>query len=137
MDGDGPYGRYYAERAAAGKRTVLWPWLLLGAVLPLLLVRSLVVDGAPADASARLQSAAAVPVTLESVSDGEYPVGPELTPGRYVTDGPPRAGGTCSWVRTGPDGREIARAVVRAAAAVGPAAGETVRFAGGCSWSLG
>ncbi|BBF99068.1 MULTISPECIES: hypothetical protein [Pseudonocardia] len=131
MDDGGPYERYYADRKAAGERTVLWPWVLLAVVVPLLLVRSFLVAGGPAEATATRMSAAPVPV---ATADGEFPVGTVLEPGIYGSPGPD-GGRTCEYVRVGADGVQVARAVLNGPAAVRLVAGETVTFAGGCAWS--
>ncbi|MBC3194278.1 hypothetical protein H7X46_24815 [Pseudonocardia sp. C8] len=133
MSVSGPYERYYAERAAEGKRTVWWPWLFLAAVVPLLVVRAFVVSGEPADATAVLQSAA-VATAASHASDGRHRVGPGLLPGVWATEGPP-PGGTCGYLRTGPDGAEVSRAAVRGPAAARLVDRETVTFTGGCTWT--
>ena len=131
MDGNGPYERYYAERAAEGTRTTLWPWVPVAVVIPLLLVGLFVVHGEPVEATATRQSA---PATAIDATDGAYRVGPVLVPGLWVTDGP-EAGAACEYVRTAADGTETARAALRGPAAAQLVAGGTVVFSGGCAWS--
>lgn len=136
MDDGGPYERYYADREAAGERTVLWPWVLLAVVVPLLVVRSFVVPGESAEATATQAFAAPVPapVAVTTATDGGFRVGAALEPGVYGTPGPVR-GAACEHVRIGADGVEVARAVLNGPGAVRLIAGETVTFAGGCVWS--
>lgn len=138
MDGDGPYERYYAEREAAGKRTVVWPWVLLAVVVPLLLVRTFVTDDEPPPpigAAAGLHAPQPHPAAVTRVADGRFRVGPVLVPGHWVTDGP-AAGRACAYSRTGPGTREAARAAVHGRAAAELVVGEAVTFSGGCAWSL-
>ena len=132
MDVNGPYERYYAERADEDTRTTLWPWVPVAVVIPLLLVGLFVVHGEQADATATWQSA---PATAIDAADGEYRVGPVLVPGVWVTDGPSEAGAACEYVRTAADGTETARAAMRGPAAAQLVAGATVVFSGGCAWS--
>ena len=132
MDDSGPYERYYADREAAGERTVLWPWVLLAVVVPLLVVRSFVVPGESAEATAT--QAFAAPVAVTTAADGGFRVGAALEPGVYGTPGPVR-GAACEYTRIRADGVEVARAVLSGPGAVRLIAGETVTFAGGCAWS--
>ena len=136
MDDGGPYERYYADRQAAGERTVLWPWVLLAVVVPLLVVRSFVIPGESAEATATQAFAAPVPAPVAAVTatDGEFRVGSALEPGDYGTPGPGR-GSACEHVRVGPDGGQVARAVLNGPATARLIEGETVTFAGGCAWS--
>lgn len=134
MDDSGPYERYYADREAAGERTVLWPWVLLAVVVPLLVIQSFVVPGESAEATATQAYAVPAPVAAVTAGDGEFPVGVTLAPGDYDTPGP-GPGAVCEHVRLGTDGVEVARAVLRGPGALRLIAGETVTFSGGCVWS--
>ena len=134
MDDSGPYERYYAEREAAGKRTVRWPFALLAVVVPLLVLRSFLVTGEPAEATDRTGAPAPAPVVAVTAADGAFVVGVDLEPGDYGTAGPV-AGSTCDHLRLGVDGAEVARGVLDGPAQVRLADGEQVTFAGGCAWS--
>lgn len=134
MDRGGPYERYYAERAESGKRTVLWPWLFLALVVPLLLARSFTVSDDSAQATATHEATS--PAPSGEVAGGVYRAGFDVVPGTWTTAGP-AAGAECGYVRSAPDGREVARAVLHGPGATRLAGGESVVFTGSCVWTAG
>lgn len=132
MDGTGPYGRYYAERAAAGQRTVLWPWVLLALVVPVVLAGVFVHGEDRAEATAVHRAA---PVPVREAAEGVYRAGLDLAPGTWTTDGP-APGRECVYTRTGPDGAEVSRGVLHGPAAARILDGESVVLTGTCTWSV-
>lgn len=133
MDGTGPYGRYYAERAAAGQRTVLWPWLLLALVVPVVLLGGAFVNGDDRAEATTVHQAA--PVPAREATEGVYRAGLDLAPGTWATDGP-TPGRECGYTRTGVDGTEVSRGVLHGPAAARILDGESVVLTGACTWSL-
>ncbi|MFE7200437.1 hypothetical protein ACFU8R_09190 [Pseudonocardia alni] len=131
MSRNGPYERYYAEREASGQRTVLWPWVLLALVVPLLLVRSFVVADEPAGATATHQAA---PAPAREAGQGVHRAGTDIEPGTWATDGP-GSGAECGYTRTAADGVEVASARLHGAAAARFLDGESVVLTGGCTWT--
>lgn len=134
MDRGGPYERYYAEREASGERTVLWPWLFLALVVPLLLARSFTVSDDSAQATATHEATS--PAPSGEVAEGVYRSGFDVVPGTWTTVGP-LAGTGCGYVRSAPDGVEIARAVLHGPGTARIADGESVVFTGSCVWTAG
>ncbi|WP_224387394.1 hypothetical protein [Pseudonocardia sp. ICBG1293] len=132
MDGTGPYGRYYAERAAAGRRTVLWPWVLLALVVPAVPAAAFVHGDDRAEATAVHRPA---PVPVRVAVEGVYRAGLDLVPGTWSTDGP-GPGRECGYTRSGADGTEVSRGVLHGPAAARILDGESVVFTGACTWSV-
>ncbi|MER5670528.1 hypothetical protein [Pseudonocardia alni] len=131
MDGTGPYERYYAERAAAGQRTVLWPWVLLALVVPVVLVGVFVHGDDRAEATAVHQAA---PAPVREAAEGVYRAGLDLAPGTWSTDGP-GGGDECRYTRTAAGGAEVARARLHGPAAAQFLDGESVVLTGDCTWT--
>ncbi|MEQ3551121.1 hypothetical protein WIS52_11620 [Pseudonocardia nematodicida] len=133
MRNDGPYERYYAERARAGGYATSRRWLLLVLTLPVVIATGLVLlRGLLLEANGTDRVTA--PVAVAEI--GEYLVGADLHAGDYVTPGPGPDGQSCRYQRSGTGGETVAEATVHGPAAARLLDGETVVFDGGCVWSL-